>query len=40
MGVVRSAFPPELINRIDEIVLFNRLSREDMDSIVNLQLQG
>lgn len=40
MGVVRGAFAPELLNRIDEIVLFNRLSQSDMDSIVNLQMHG
>lgn len=39
MGAVRGAFTPELLNRIDEIVLFNRLSHEDMDSIVNIQLK-
>lgn len=40
MGVVRGAFAPELLNRIDEIVLFNRLSHSDMDAIVNLQMKG
>jgi ATP-dependent Clp protease ATP-binding subunit ClpA len=40
MAAVRGAFTPELLNRIDEIVLFNRLSHEDMDSIVNIQLKG
>lgn len=40
MGAVRGAFAPELLNRIDEIVLFNRLSQKDMDAIVNLQMKG
>ncbi|MBY0500879.1 MAG: ATP-dependent chaperone ClpB [Alphaproteobacteria bacterium] len=39
MDIVRSAFRPELLNRIDEILLFRRLSREDMNSIVKIQLQ-
>lgn len=39
MAAVRSNFTPELLNRIDEIVLFNRLSHEDMDAIVNIQLK-
>jgi len=39
MSEVRRAFAPELLNRIDEIVLFNRLSHEDMDSIVEVQLK-
>jgi ATP-dependent Clp protease ATP-binding subunit ClpB len=39
MGVVRQAFRPEFLNRLDEIILFNRLSRKDMTSIVDIQLQ-
>jgi ATP-dependent Clp protease ATP-binding subunit ClpB len=34
---VRSAFRPEFLNRIDEIVLFDRLRREDMGTIVRIQ---
>jgi len=40
MEVVRSHFTPEFLNRIDETVMFNRLSRADMDRIVDLQLKG
>lgn len=39
MEVVRASFRPEFINRIDEILLFRRLSREDMGAIVNIQLK-
>jgi ATP-dependent Clp protease ATP-binding subunit ClpB len=39
MEVVRRHFRPEFLNRIDEIILFKRLSRENMDSIVTIQLQ-
>ena len=39
MSVVRSHFRPEFLNRIDEIILFQRLSRANMDSIVKVQLQ-
>src|SRR5260221_3058596 len=39
MAVVRQAFRPEFLNRLDEIVLFHRLSRHDMTSIVDIQLQ-
>ncbi|MBP9692686.1 MAG: ATP-dependent chaperone ClpB [Alphaproteobacteria bacterium] len=39
MEIVRGAFRPEFLNRIDEILLFRRLSREDMTSIVKIQLQ-
>ena len=39
MEQVRRHFRPEFLNRIDEIVLFKRLGREQMDSIVRIQLQ-
>lgn len=39
MGVVRAAFRPEFLNRVDEIILFHRLRREDMGAIVDIQLQ-
>lgn len=39
MEVVRRHFLPEFLNRIDEIVLFNRLTRENMGAIVKVQLQ-
>ena len=35
---VRLAFRPEFLNRIDEILLFNRLVLDDMKSIVQIQL--
>ncbi len=39
MDVVRRNFRPEFLNRIDEIILFERLGRSAMDSIVRIQLQ-
>jgi ATP-dependent Clp protease ATP-binding subunit ClpB len=39
MGVVRQAFRPEFLNRLDEIILFRRLSRQNMTGIVDIQLQ-
>jgi ATP-dependent Clp protease ATP-binding subunit ClpB len=39
MAVVRSHFRPEFLNRVDEIILFHRLKREDMGKIVDIQLQ-
>ena len=38
MNVVRAHFRPEFLNRIDEIILFQRLSRTNMDAIVKVQL--
>ena len=38
MGVVRSHFRPEFLNRVDEIILFHRLRRDDMGAIVDIQL--
>ena len=37
MEAVRSHFRPEFLNRLDEIIMFNKLSRNDMDSIVDVQ---
>jgi len=39
LGVVRSHFRPEFLNRIDEIILFHRLRRQDMGKIVGIQLK-
>ncbi len=39
MEVVRVAFRPEFLNRIDEILLFNRLNPQDMKGIVTIQLK-
>jgi ATP-dependent Clp protease ATP-binding subunit ClpB len=39
MTVVRSNFRPEFLNRVDEILLFHRLRREDMGRIVDIQLK-
>ncbi|MDR2267907.1 MAG: AAA family ATPase [Holosporaceae bacterium] len=38
MKAVRATFRPELINRLDEIIVFNSLSRENMRGIVEIQL--
>ncbi|MBP0466996.1 ATP-dependent chaperone ClpB [Roseomonas sp. PWR1] len=38
MRAVRDRFRPEFLNRLDEIVLFRRLARGDMASIVDIQL--
>jgi ATP-dependent Clp protease ATP-binding subunit ClpB len=39
MGAVRAHFRPEFLNRLDEIILFHRLSREQMNAIVDIQLE-
>ena len=39
MEVVRRAFRPEFLNRLDEILLFHRLTREQMTGIVDIQLR-
>ena len=38
-GVLRQHFRPEFINRIDEIVVFHRLSRADLRGIVDRQVR-
>lgn len=37
MAVVRAHFRPEFLNRVDEIVLFHRLRRDQMGAIVDIQ---
>jgi ATP-dependent Clp protease ATP-binding subunit ClpB len=39
MAAVRAAFRPEFLNRLDELLLFRRLSRDDMKGIVTIQLE-
>jgi len=39
MDVVRSRFRPEFLNRLDEILLFHRLTRPQMDGIVAIQMK-
>jgi ATP-dependent Clp protease ATP-binding subunit ClpB len=38
-GVLASTFKPEFLNRLDETVIFHRLSREDIGRIVDLQVK-
>ncbi len=38
MEIVRGSLRPEFLNRLDEIIAFGRLSREDMGGIVEIQL--
>ena len=37
---VKKAFPPEFINRVDEIVYFNSLVKEDIEKIIDIELKG
>ncbi len=37
---VRKAFPPEFINRVDEQVFFNALTKENLEEIVDIELKG
>ena len=39
MAVVRAHFRPEFLNRVDEIILFHRLKREQMARIVDIQMK-
>ncbi len=40
MEIVREAFRPEFLNRLDEILLFSKLQRSQMREIVDIQLVG
>jgi len=37
---LKRAFAPEFLNRIDDVVLFNTLSREDIHKIIDIELKG
>src|SRR5690606_6269110 len=39
MAEVRARFRPEFLNRVDEIILFHRLKRQNMGSIVDIQIE-
>ncbi|MEM6341214.1 MAG: AAA family ATPase, partial [Pseudomonadota bacterium] len=38
MDAVRAHFRPEFLNRLDETIIFDRLNRENMDGIVDIQM--
>ncbi len=38
MEIVKSAFKPEFLNRLDDIVMFHRLNKSDIQKIVKVQL--
>ena len=40
LDVLRAQFRPEFLNRVDEIIIFHALSREEMRSIIDIQLRG
>ncbi|WP_213283507.1 ATP-dependent chaperone ClpB [Cellulomonas hominis] len=40
MGAVREAFKPEFLNRLDDIVLFDALSLDELTRIVDLQVES
>ncbi|MEI6098193.1 MAG: ATP-dependent chaperone ClpB [Alphaproteobacteria bacterium] len=40
MEAVRGHFRPEFLNRLDETIIFDRLGRQDMGAIVDIQLRG
>jgi ATP-dependent Clp protease ATP-binding subunit ClpB len=40
LGVLRDHFRPEFLNRVDEIIVFKPLTRDQLNQIVDIQLQG
>jgi ATP-dependent Clp protease ATP-binding subunit ClpB len=40
MELMRQTFKPEFLNRVDEVIMFRPLSKEDLGAIVDLQLKG
>jgi ATP-dependent Clp protease ATP-binding subunit ClpC len=39
-GALKKAFAPEFLNRIDDVVLFNSLSRENIHNIIDIELRS
>ncbi len=39
-GALKKAFAPEFLNRIDDVVMFNSLNREDIHEIIDIELKG
>ncbi|MBX7146663.1 MAG: ATP-dependent chaperone ClpB [Alphaproteobacteria bacterium] len=39
MAVVRQSFRPEFLNRLDDILIFHRLTRQHMEAIVDIQIE-
>jgi len=39
MEMVRTSFKPEFLNRLDDVVIFDALSKEELGSIVDLQVE-
>jgi len=39
-NALKKAFAPEFLNRIDDVVLFNALSKEDIEKIIDIELKG
>ena len=39
-NALKKAFAPEFLNRIDDVVLFNALSKEDICKIIDIELKG
>lgn len=37
---LQKTFAPEFLNRIDDVIMFNQLTREDIDKIINIELKG
>lgn len=39
MNAVRDAFRPEFLNRIDDVVVFDKLTRDDLRKIAGIQIE-
>ena len=39
-NALRKTFAPEFLNRIDDVVMFNNLTKDDISKIINIELKG
>jgi ATP-dependent Clp protease ATP-binding subunit ClpC len=40
MDELKKQFPPEFLNRLDDVIIFNSLTKEDMTSIVDIEFKN
>ncbi|QSS97047.1 ATP-dependent Clp protease ATP-binding subunit [Psychroflexus sp. ALD_RP9] len=38
-GALKKAFSPEFLNRVDDVIIFNALEKEDVEKIINIELK-
>ena len=40
MEMVKKSFKPEFLNRIDDLIIFNRLTKKEINKIIEIQIKN